>query len=406
VAILEGHVQQVTKLTFHPSGSLLLSGGWEGVFRMWEPSSGRQVLQFQHRLSSVSFSTDGSWAGAIQNEKGGQLLEIATCPEYRTLASSLGTAQKDFFDGGISPDGRWLAMGTDEGVHVWEIITGREAAVLAIGRTGSAFFPPNGRELLTCGDAGLQRWPIQDRADAAQPLQLGPPQQIALPFIPTRACQSRDGSLFVATSEPSGRALVLNSATGAEQASSVNPSACYVALSPDGTWLATAGWHSPFLRLSNVRTGELTHEWNSDSLAGISFTPDSRTLVVLRPEECSFWDLKTLQPTRRLRRDAPRYGSQVAFSPDEKLMALEVVPGVIHLTEAATGRTVAKLTDPFGDRATWMSFTPDGTQLVTASKYDKTIHVWNLRRIRAGLKEMRLDWDWPEFSASDPIIGR
>jgi WD40 repeat protein len=95
----------------------------------------------------------------------------------------------------------------------------------------------------------------------------------------------------------------------------------------------------------------------------------------------------------------------VAFSPDEKLMALEVSPGIIHLSEIATGRTVAKLTDPSGDRATWMCFTPDGTQLVTSSNYAKTIHVWDLRRIRLGLKEMRLDWDWPEFPASS-TIGR
>ena len=59
------------------------------------------MLQFQHRLSSVSFSTDGRWAGALLTMQGGQLRD-RDLPEYRTMASSLGTAQKDFFDGGIS----------------------------------------------------------------------------------------------------------------------------------------------------------------------------------------------------------------------------------------------------------------------------------------------------------------
>lgn len=45
-----------------------------------------------------------------------------------------------------------------------------------------------------------------------------------------------------------------------------------------------------------------------------------------------------------------------------------------------------------------MSFTPDGTQLVTSSLYAKAIHIWNLRRICARLKTMRLEWEWPEFS--------
>ena len=78
-------------------------------------------------------------------------------------------------------------------------------------------------------------------------------------------------------------------------------------------------------------------------------------------------------------------------------MALEMAPAVIHLKEVATGRTVAKLEDPHGDRATWQGFTPDGTQLVVVANYASAIHIWDLRAIRARLKDMNLDWDWPEF---------
>jgi pimeloyl-ACP methyl ester carboxylesterase len=75
----------------------------------------------------------------------------------------------------------------------------------------------------------------------------------------------------------------------------------------------------------------------------------------------------------------------VAFSPDGKLMALEMAPGVMHLKEAATGRTVARLEDPHGDRATWQGFTPDGARLVVVSAYASAIHVWDLRAVRAEL---------------------
>jgi hypothetical protein len=84
-------------------------------------------------------------------------------------------------------------------------------------------------------------------------------------------------------------------------------------------------------------------------------------------------------------------------------MALEMAPGLIHLKEAASGRTVAKLEDPQGDHSTWMSFTPDGTQLVVAARYAGAIHRWDLRAIRTGLKAMNLDWDWPEFSAPPTV---
>ena len=142
----------------------------------------------------------------------------------------------------------------------------------------------------------------------------------------------------------------------------------------------------------------MIHEWAAEALVSISFSPDSSTLVVARTYEFSFWNVETLQPIRRLLRDHAYYSSRVAFSPDGKLIALEVTPGVIHLEEAATGRTIAKLTDPFGDRSTWMSFTPDGSQLVSSSFEAKALHIWDLRRIRTRLKAMGLDWDWPEFS--------
>ncbi len=104
-----------------------------------------------------------------------------------------------------------------------------------------------------------------------------------------------------------------------------------------------------------------------------------------------------MQPIRRLDRDVNPLPGYVAFSPDGKLMALEMAPAVIHLKEVATGRTVAKLEDPHGDRAGWMGFTPDGTQLVVAAPYARAIHVWDLRAIRVRLKAMRLDWSWPEI---------
>ena len=74
-----------------------------------------------------------------------------------------------------------------------------------------------------------------------------------------------------------------------------------------------------------------------------------------------------MQPIRRLDRDVALYPGHVAFSPDGRLMALEMAPAVIHLKDVATGRTVAKLEDPHGDRAGWMGFTPDGTQLVVTA---------------------------------------
>jgi hypothetical protein len=165
--------------------------------------------------------------------------------------------------------------------------------------------------------------------------------------------------------------------------------------------MASCGWHSDRVRLWNAKTGTMVHEWVLGSLCRVLFTPDSRALIICRGDAFTFWDVATFQPIRRLARDVALYPGYVAFSPDGGLMALEMGPATIHLREVATGRMVAKLEDPHGDRAGWMGFTPDGTQLVVAAHYAKAIHVWNLRAIRQRLKVMGLDWDWPEFPPVD-----
>jgi WD40 repeat protein len=116
-----------------------------------------------------------------------------------------------------------------------------------------------------------------------------------------------------------------------------------------------------------------------------------------RGDDFTFWDLETLQPLRRISRDGNQFPGWVAFSPDARLVALEIAPGVIHLMEMASGRTVARLTDPDGDRASWQGFAPDGTRLVVVASHASAVHIWDLRAIRTRLKMMNLDWDWQEF---------
>ena len=178
------------------------------------------------------------------------------------------------------------------------------------------------------------------------------------------------------------------------------------ALSGDGRWAASCGWHSDRVRLWNVGTGEMVKEWVVGKRTYVFFTPDSRALIISRGEAFSFWDVETFELIRRLPRDVTPFPGSVAFSPDGRLMALEMAPGVLHLKEAATGRTVARLEDPHGDRATWQGFTPDGTRLVVAAGFASVVHVWDLRAIRTRLKEMNLDWDWPEFpNGTDTSLG-
>jgi WD40 repeat protein len=416
VASLEGHVQQVTNLSFHPDGQLLASCGWEGVCRFWNPSTGRQVMQSSSFTPPFFFSRDGQWFGAIGTGDEGKRLEAASPSEYRTIVSSLGAGKDYYLDGAVSPDGRLVAFATvnpeqsaDDGVRVWDLSSWRELAFLPIGTTYCVLFQPDGRELITCG-AGtgrLLRWPIQRSADSPDQMRLGPSKVIPLPFWIERASRSQDGRTLAAVGKPG--AIVVDLSTGGASELLPHEYACYVALSPDGQWMATSGWHSDRVRLWKAPNGITDKEWRLayESVPGqmtrVAFSPDSRTLITGRADEFAFWDVASRVPAQRIPSEPGGALRDVAFSPDGKLMALALSPSIVQLRETASGRIVARLEDPHGDRITWMGFNADGTRLLTCSAFAKAIHDWDLRAIRARLKSMGLDWDWPEFPPSSEL---
>lgn len=240
---------------------------------------------------------------------------------------------------------------------------------------------------------GLLRWPAaRDNLETKQ-LTFGPPTRIS-PLTRAFFGRAPDGRTFVAATQEGGVNKILDLPTRAVRKElGAHPSGEVRALSGDGRWAASCGWHSDSIRLWNIATGKTVKEWVVGKQNLVFFTPDSRSLIISRGDEFSFWDVETQECVQRLAREITQFPGWVTFSPDGKLMALEMSPGILHLIEAATGRTVARLEDPHGDRATWQGFTPDGALLVVVAKYAGAIHTWDLRAIRARLQEMNLDWD-------------
>jgi WD40 repeat protein len=404
LAFLVGHVQQVTVLTFHPDGRLLASTSWDGTVRLWEPETGRQVLQLIPPPASLpAFSRDGRWLGYGTDGDKARLLEVASGQEYRTLVSRLGAGQGGYYYGDFSPDGRLLALGMDEGTRLWDVESGRELADLRVPAQVPYFRGREGwTELLISGHQGLFRWRRRP-GGPGEPDRLGPPERLStFPFVGL----ARDQRTLVGADR--GRALqVLDAETAAvRQMRIAHPDLSNVpALSPDARQAATYGWHSPTIRVWDVATGKLVRELAVGRQTTPVFTPDGRHLLASRADEYVFYDTGSWEPVRRLRRAVSGYPGRVAFSPDGRLMALPTEPAVLQLSELATGRAVARLEDPFADRTSWVGFSPDGTRLASAAIYNQCVHVWDLRLIRRRLTAMGLDWEWPEFPAANLTPG-
>jgi WD40 repeat protein len=400
VASLVSHAPEVDFLTFHPSGNWLASWTWDGVMDLWEPATGRQAMQIP-LTAELQFSRDGRWLGFFwSSEERAQLLELVLPQDYFTLQDDSRAGRKTYNACSVSPDDRWLAVAMEDGVQVWDLAGRRKVALLPAGENQTVVFEADGRALWTCAaDLGLQRWPCdQLGANGSEP-RLGPPQRIELPIAPTRVVSDGATRTLAIISKATGQAVVVDLTNRSpRRVAFEHPVADFIALSPDAKWLATSGWHSERCRLWNTESGELVKDWVVGVETRVGFSPDSRELVVARGSEFHFLSIDTLATSRRLKREIGLYPGNVAFSPDGKLMAMEMAPAVIHLKEASTGRTVAQLEDPFGDRSSMLSFSHEGTRLIVLSSYASAIHVWNLRGIRSRLKEIGLDWDWPEFT--------
>jgi WD40 repeat protein/tRNA A-37 threonylcarbamoyl transferase component Bud32 len=400
VAVLEGHAQNISLLAFHAGGDLLISKSWDGTMRLWQPSPGRLLMRLPFPAGLMGSSPAGRWAGVIlPSNHQVQLWGIVPGREYHTFLNTFGAEGSAASEGDISPDGSLLALGAADGVRLWDVARGRELAWLRMGPTWNSQFRANGRELLTSGRGeGLRRWPVETKAVPGTGLQTGPPHQIALPFAPTRIAISPDDRTLAIVGEDAGRCALLDLATETVRVSAMpHANACFVALSPDARRSVSSGWGSASVKLWDGSTGRLLNELERVMRSQVYFTPDNQELIVARGHEFTFHTLDSLAVSRRLPREGGVHPGFVSFTADGKMMAMEMAPGVIHLKETTSGRTVAKLEDPLGDVSTWMGFTPDGAQLIVAARYAGAIHRWDLRAIRARLKAMNLAWEWPEF---------
>src|SRR5206468_3545003 len=109
---------------------------------------------------------------------GGCLWEVARSSEYRTLHDQ-GSGNR-VWSTSFSPDSRLLASASSDGVRLWDLATAKEIAWLSrIGDSLSVDFHPDDGSLITCGPAGVYRWPLRpDPEGAVGSLRLGPPQPV------------------------------------------------------------------------------------------------------------------------------------------------------------------------------------------------------------------------------------
>jgi hypothetical protein len=324
----------------------------------------------------------------MKREEGLTTYQVDPALEYRTFAQNSGRGD-EYSRPSIRADGRVLAVSTDRGVVFWDLARGAELGLLPIGRVAASRFDPSG-DLLTTGSIGVQRWPLVLDPDRGK-FCAGPPQTLPLP-----------AKLGEIDTDRSGRIVALSGGTFAfvatpEGTKLVGPLdfCSYVAVSPDGEWLATGDHLKNGVQVWRLHDATEAAHLAVDGSVDVAFSPDGKWLMTV-PAPCLLWAVGTWREPMRIG------GRGLCFSPDGRLVVVQDDTGVLRLVDIKSGRALARLESPDRCQVRAASFSADGSRLVITTPDGPAIHVWDLRAIRHRLAEMGLDWEAPPFSHDDP----
>jgi hypothetical protein len=287
------------------------------------------------------------------------------------------------------------AVGTDQGVMLWDLASGLELPFLPIGKAWHVLFTSSG-DLISSGFLGVSRWPIHLDAYSGK-LTIGPPVPLRLPESGTsisadRACQVITvpalEHLYLAVSDKTFRIGPLDDCRS-------------VSVSPDGRWAAT-GTHIEGRGGAQVwRVADLAKvaDLPIDYGTGVQFSPDGKWLLTAHSPG-ALWEVDTWREVRKIA------GTALTFSPDGRLLAVYDSNKVVRLVEVETGHSLAGFENLSSCTPASAAFSPDGSRLIVTTNDGPAIQIWDLSAIRKQLSGDGLDWNWSYAAWLTPVRGK
>jgi WD40 repeat protein/serine/threonine protein kinase/Flp pilus assembly protein TadD len=275
-----------------------------------------------------------------------------------------------------SPSGQYLVTGShDRTLKLWDARTGAEIRTFHghTDKVNGVAFSPDGKRIASASFDGTVRLWDPATGTLVQTLRAYSPVVISVAFSP-------DGKRVVGA----GRTVtVWDTATGRELLTLAGyRSASFVAISPDGSRMATAGYDGT-ADLWDINTGRQTMHLagNGKRLRCVAFSPDGKRLASAGDEGAvRLWDISAQNGTGKLlslmlgHRD---WVWGVAFSPDGRRLVSSSDDETVKVWDTARGREIVTFRGHTLGIAT-VVFSPSGWRIASASD-DQTVKIWDAR---------------------------
>jgi len=364
---------RVCAVAFSPDNKLLATGDFNGMIRLWEVTSGKELLSCKGHISwvrSVIFSHDGQILASSSNDQTIKLWNLYTGECLKTLQGHTDWVWSVTF----SPQGQILASGSrDETVRLWDIQSGECFKTLQIhnDKIRSVVFSPDGQIIASGGnDQTIKLWDIQSHECF-------------------KVLRGHTDSVWSVTFSLDGQIMASGSKDQTVKLWDVRSGQCFktlqehtapvtsVTFNPNGQILASSS-EDRTVKLWNIQSGECvkTLQEHTNSVVSVIFSPDGQIFASgSKDQTVKLWNtqsgecLKTLQG-----QNSPVWS--VAFSFDGQILAGGRNDQTIKLWDTHSGENLKTLHGSKG----WIrsvAFSPKG-QMLASSDGDATVSLWDI----------------------------